>query len=296
MHLATSTTLLAALIALPAAFAAPTGPVATGLAHIVQLPDDSTAFSNATAGSLEKRAISCTKTVDCSGLTGVPYAAHTYCNPSTKTCTWLCNSGYTKSAGKCVKNVGTPAQASATVPPTTTVKTTTKTTTTTRATATDWFVNAEIAKKGITGFKAATLGVNTNAIASWFHTNSATDSTNGNSWCLYPYDDTVPGMAISLAQMRANYGGNDDLAREAYCGLEAIVTTPDGRTASLVVVDAFDDAWVRTPSSIDVVYGSFPKLFGGVTNDKNDVVVGASWKFTGRRNYKYRARGRGSSK
>lgn len=51
-------------------------------------------------------------------------------------------------------------------------------------------------------------------------------------------------MAISLAQMRANFGGNDDLAREAYCGMEALVTTPDGRSKLLVVSDAFDDKWV----------------------------------------------------
>lgn len=48
-----------------------------------------------------------------------------------------------------------------------------------QATATDWLVNAEIAKRNITGFKAATLGTNTNAIASWFNTNSTIDSTNG---------------------------------------------------------------------------------------------------------------------
>jgi len=48
--------------------------------------------------------------------------------------------------------------------------------------------------------------------------------------------------------------------------------------------DAFDDAWVLTPTSIDVVYNSFTKLLGWQTSNKNDVIQNVSWKFTGNRN------------
>jgi hypothetical protein len=36
-------------------------------------------------------------------------------------------------------------------------------------------------------------GVNT-GIASWFRANNPQDSSNGNSWCGYPYNDDMPGM------------------------------------------------------------------------------------------------------
>lgn len=91
-----------------------------------------------------------------------------------------------------------------------------------------------------------------------------TDSTNGHSWsasilpsshgphslicfvcrCYYPYNDATPGFAISLASMLADAGGDATKARQMYCGLEAIVTTPSGKTVTLYVADAFDDAYV----------------------------------------------------
>ncbi|GAA5887835.1 hypothetical protein JCM5296_001783 [Sporobolomyces johnsonii] len=148
-----------------------------------------------------------------------------------------------------------------------------------------------LAAARVTGFP----GTNTNAIISWFHTNSTTDSTNGNSWCGFKYSDAVPGFAPSLATMLANFNGSYVAAATAYCGLEAVVTTPDGRTATLYLADAFDDAWVRTPSSLDVVYGSFPLLFGSVTDNKNDVVKNATWYFTGARNERYKYKGLGST-
>ncbi|GAA5893963.1 RlpA-like double-psi beta-barrel domain-containing protein [Sporobolomyces salmoneus] len=132
------------------------------------------------------------------------------------------------------------------------------------------------------------LGLNTGAIASWYHANSGQDSTNGNSWCYYPYNDDTPGIAISLKTMLANFGGDAMAARKAYCGLEVIVTNPDsGTELTLYIADAFDDAWVLTPTSIDVMYNSFSKLFGKQTSNKNDVVKGATWKFTGNRNERY---------
>jgi hypothetical protein len=70
------------------------------------------------------------------------------------------------------------------------------------------------------------------------------------SWCGYPYNDTVPGFAPSLAQMKANFGGNSSTWEEvgtAFCGLEAVITTPSGRNATLFITDAFDDTCVSVP-------------------------------------------------
>lgn len=138
------------------------------------------------------------------------------------------------------------------------------------------------------------LGLNTNAIASWYHANSGQDSTNGHSWCYFPYNDDTPGFAISLKTMLANFGGDAMAARKAYCGLEAVVTNPDGTELTLYVADAFDDTWVLTPTSIDVMYNSFIKLFGSSTSNKNDVIKNASWKFTGNRNERYAFNGEGN--
>lgn len=88
--------------------------------------------------------------------------------------------------------------------------------------------------------------------------------------------------------MLNNFGDDYQKAATAYCGLEAVVTTPDGKSETLYIADAFDDTWVRTPASLDIIYGSFSKLFGSTTNNKNDVVQGASWKLTGNRNDKYK--------
>ncbi|GAA6060472.1 hypothetical protein JCM10212_007103 [Sporobolomyces blumeae] len=138
------------------------------------------------------------------------------------------------------------------------------------------------------------LGLNTGAIASWYHASSSQDSTNGHSWCYFPYNDNTPGFAISLKTMLANYGGDAMAARKAYCGLEAVVTTPDGTSSTLVVADAFDDTWVRTPTSIDVMYNAFTKLFGSQTSNKNDVIQGVTWEFTGNRNSQYVFNGEGN--
>lgn len=48
--------------------------------------------------------------------------------------------------------------------------------------------------------------------------------------------------------------------------------------------DAFDDTWVRTPTSIDVVFNAFGRLLGYTTEDKNTVIQNVSWRFTGNRN------------
>ncbi|GAA5969843.1 hypothetical protein JCM8115_005800 [Rhodotorula mucilaginosa] len=176
-------------------------------------------------------------------------------------------------------------------PPTATTTTTPITTTTTEAPApTVTLLPNAVAAAGVTGF----LGVNKNAIISWFRTDASQDSTNGHSWCGSPYTDAVPGFAPSLKTMLSNFNWDYEAAAKAYCGLEAIVTTPDGRTATLYLADAFDDTWVRTPSSIDVVIGSFAQLFGRETTNKNDVVKDGSWYFTGNRNERYKFKGLGA--
>jgi len=113
--------------------------------------------------------------------------------------------------------------------------------------------------------------------------------------------------------MLNNFGGDYEAAAKAYCGLELVVSTPDGKSKTMYIADAFDDtcvplslslvrscltsahadvvvvarnSWVLTPSSLDIIHGSFTDLYGSYTDNKNDVVKGASWKFTGQRNDK----------
>ncbi|SCZ91954.1 BZ3500_MvSof-1268-A1-R1_Chr5-3g08243 [Microbotryum saponariae] len=148
-------------------------------------------------------------------------------------------------------------------------------------------IAANIAQNNITGFGAQNLSNNTGAIASWFRTNNSADSTNGHSWCYNPYNDSLPGFAPSYKTMVSNYGGDPIKAGEAYCGLEAIFYTPDGRNTTLYVIDAFDDKWVKTPNSVDVVIGAFPELFGTTPASKNDVVMNVKWHFTGNRSTDY---------
>jgi len=40
--------------------------------------------------------------------------------------------------------------------------------------------------------------------------------------------------------MRKNFPGDEMAARKAYCGLEVEVTTPDGKSMILAVIDGFD--------------------------------------------------------
>lgn len=94
--------------------------------------------------------------------------------------------------------------------------------------------------------------------------------------------------------MLSNFNWDYEAAAKAYCGLEAVVMTPDGREMTLYIADAFDDAWVLTPSSIDVVIGSFAQLFGRETTNKNDVVKQGSWYLTGNRNERYNFKGLGA--
>ncbi|BGP25099.1 hypothetical protein JCM10295v2_004019 [Rhodotorula toruloides] len=73
--------------------------------------------------------------------------------------------------------------------------------------------------------------------------------------------------------MLSSFAGDAPAAKKAFCGLKATVHSPKtGKQVSMIIADAFDDNWVRTPNSIDVIYGSFSELFGSTTNNKDDVV------------------------
>ncbi|GAA5999721.1 hypothetical protein JCM10207_005878 [Rhodosporidiobolus poonsookiae] len=222
----------------------------------------------APAAPLTERAVACKGAFQCRDVKR-PLNSVAQCVKNE--CTYVCSSGYTDAgANRCIPTPSTTSDAA----PQPTVTLT---------------PNA-VSDAGVTGFQ----GNNTNAILSWFHTNLSTDSTNGHSWCGFPYSDAVPGFAPSLKTMLANFNGSYTDAATAYCGLEAVITTPSGRNATLYIADAFDDTWVRTPASLDIVYGSFPLLFGSQTDNKNDVVQHASWTLTGNRNERYKFKGQGA--
>ncbi|ORY74781.1 hypothetical protein BCR35DRAFT_353799 [Leucosporidium creatinivorum] len=259
---------------------------------------------------------SCGLTVQCAGLE-IPDYAHQWCDSKAGVCSWRCNSGFTAKGNGCYKNAGAstttsssttsslssptptsspvstfPASSSTSLAPSFTEVTSSYTlvpTTTTSpqpsASSNPYLVDANLA--GISAFQASTGGWNGNSLVSWYHTNSATDSTNGHSWCYIPYTDATPGFAPSLNTMLAQFGWNAITAGQNFCGLQAEFETPDGKTALLYLHDAFDDAWVRTPNAVDVIYDSFPLLYGSVPTSKNDVVKGAKWRFTGKRDTRY---------
>jgi hypothetical protein len=136
-------------------------------------------------------------------------------------------------------------------------------------------------------------------IGSWFRANSASDFTNGNSWCGYPYKDYTPGFAPDLSQMTqgtlAVWGHPRwaEFGRE-YCGLEAIVRNPTtGIESTLYITDAFDPRWVRSPGSIDIHVQSYQVLTRFATLDKNIVIQNVEWRLTGRRNARYAFQGQG---
>lgn len=184
-----------------------------------------------------------------------------------------CKSGYSKSGTKCVKK---PAAAAANYQ---------------LATKSD-----AVASSGVKSF----TGTNTGAIVSWYHTNSATDSTNGascsrsfahpsrpfllasltrpsivptgHSWCLYPYDDNVPGFAVSLSAMLADFNGDENAARAAYCGLGATFTTSSGVSQTLYIGELLLHRSMSLPRALGAARPPHrcPSLlvdFGSSTND-----------------------------
>merc|ERR550539_40727 len=132
-------------------------------------------------------------------------------------------------------------------------------------------------------------GLNT-GLGSYFAAQLSSDDTNGNSWCGYPYKDYSNGFAPSLNTMTGGTGAvwSDNPAirksyedsAAAYCGLEALVTNPNTGVSKLMyIIDAFDDTWVRTPGSIDIMDNAWTELTGRPTNNKNDVIQGVQWEF-----------------
>ncbi|GAA5996996.1 uncharacterized protein JCM10292_006138 [Rhodotorula paludigena] len=254
--------------------------IVAALAPLAALGAPVTANETAALSSLEARAIykPC-KSANVCGKMALVANSHHICNKGF--CDWGCNSGYKRYYNKCVrtKSSGSPSS-----------QNTANTDHTVNLAASSSSSSGAVAAAGVSKF----LGTNTGAIASWFHTNSAQDSTNGHSWCYFPYNDNTPGFAISLNTMMSDAGWDATKAREMYCGLEAVVTTPSGKSLTLYVTDAFDDTWVRTPTSIDVVFNAFGRLLGYTTEDKNTVIQNVSWRFTGNRNNRYKYNGVGN--
>ena len=126
-------------------------------------------------------------------------------------------------------------------------------------------------------------------IGSWFRANHVDDTTNGNSWCQYPYKNYTIGFAIDLDQMRRS-----PLGGKEYCGLEAFVFNPKtNKSLILYVSDAFDPKWVKSPGSIDIMVESFQYLTNGAPLVKNNVIFDIQWEFTGNKSRKYSYDNRG---
>ncbi|SCO16234.1 uncharacterized protein FFB20_14951 [Fusarium fujikuroi] len=133
-------------------------------------------------------------------------------------------------------------------------------------------------------------------IGSWYRASTGQDSTNGQSWCGYKYYNSDPVFAPSLKAMGgATYNSNPDAWRQQtrkYCGLEAKVTDPTtGKSQLMYIGDLFDDKWVRTPASIDIMIDAYSNIHGNPNGDKNNVIKGVQWELTGRVNTQYAAPG-----
>ncbi|TFK47229.1 hypothetical protein OE88DRAFT_1648099 [Heliocybe sulcata] len=138
------------------------------------------------------------------------------------------------------------------------------------------------------------FGGTQSGIGSWFRANNAQDHTNGKSWCGFAYYDTDPVFAPSLKAMGgATWNSNPTQWEQdtaAWCGLEAEVTDPTtGNSMKMYIGDAFDETYVRTPGSIDIMVDAFSTLHGNPNGNKDDVIQGVQWKLTGNRNTYYAA-------
>ncbi|KAK4704646.1 hypothetical protein P7C70_g1562, partial [Phenoliferia sp. Uapishka_3] len=226
-------------------------------------------YDSISSNTIQRRG--CTRASQCSSKL-IANQMHTCKNHS---CHKACKPGFQASGGKCQRK-SSPTQAPQAKKKSSSVQV--------QAQAANNNASPQemLASQGITGF----LGQNGAGIGSWFRTDSSQDSTNDSN--------DVPGFAPDVSVMLENFGGDYNAAGTAYCGLEAEVTTPDGRTALLVIADGFDPKWVRTPGSIDIIVGVFGQLFGRTTTDKNDVIQGITWKLTGNRNPQFAFKGPGS--
>lgn len=151
------------------------------------------------------------------------------------------------------------------------------------------------------------FGGTNSGIGSWFRASSRGDSTNGNSWCGYPYKDYSAGFAPDISQMtggtNAVFGGsNYASSAQKWCGMECSVYNPKtGVTKLLYIIDglffklilAFDHQWVRSPGSIDIMAGAWSGLTNQPATDKNNVIQGVTWTLTGGKSAKYSYGGQG---
>ncbi|KAF5022178.1 hypothetical protein F66182_5765 [Fusarium sp. NRRL 66182] len=133
-------------------------------------------------------------------------------------------------------------------------------------------------------------------IGSWFRASANADDTNGQSWCGYDYANSDALFAVSLEKLGgARWDTNPTAWREQtrkHCGLEARVTDPvTGRSKLMYIGDAFDDTWVRSPGSIDIMIDAFSEIHGNPNGNKNDVIKDVRWELTGNVNTKYAAPG-----
>ncbi|KAM0228917.1 hypothetical protein ACHAP5_011807 [Fusarium lateritium] len=155
-------------------------------------------------------------------------------------------------------------------------------------------------------------------IGSWYRANSGADSTSGTSWCGYKYSNSDPLFAVvsqsspirhqleqypdvhllqSLKAMGGATYGSDPTAwrqqTQKYCGLEALVTDPStGKSKLMYIGDAFDDAYIKgSRASIDIMVDAFSAIHGNPNGDKNKVIKGVKWEFTGNINTQYAAAG-----
>ena len=148
------------------------------------------------------------------------------------------------------------------------------------------------------GFSADPKNPN-KGIGSWFRANNKQDSTNGNSWCGYPYSDDFHGFAPSLEIMTRGENSvypnpNWRLYGRRFCGLEANVTNlKNGRWTLMYIVDAFDDKWIdgmgqnHPKGSIDIMIESFKDLTDIGNEISKQQVVNVAWYLTGKRSEKY---------
>ncbi|OAG18795.1 hypothetical protein CC77DRAFT_1062728 [Alternaria alternata] len=133
-------------------------------------------------------------------------------------------------------------------------------------------------------------------IGSWYRASAGQDSTNGKSWCAYTYYNSDPVFAVSLKAMGGKTYNSDPAgwkaATQKYCGLEATVKDPKtGKQMLMYIGDAFDDKYVLSPGSIDIMIDAFSNIHGNPNGNKNDVIKGVEWQLTGRVNTKYAADG-----
>jgi hypothetical protein len=141
-------------------------------------------------------------------------------------------------------------------------------------------------------------GVNI-GIGSFFSADLASDSTNGNSWCGFPYKDHTNGFSPSLKRMTEGTGAvyghpNWEKYIKKWCGLEALVFNPEtGKSMLMFIIDAFDDKWVRSPGSIDIMKDSYLYLTDSAPLNKQKVIHDVKWELTGNRNNQYSGKGQG---